>query len=89
MAARTRRGAASGWDQAVRTRIKTSMLLNRLHDHVFKEGVELSQTQIKAVEILLKKSVPDLAAMQLSGDANNPIAVDVIERVIKRPNAHD
>lgn len=56
----------------VRAKIQTSQLLNRLTDHAFGK-VELTQTQIKAIEILLRKSIPDLAAIQLSGDADNPV----------------
>jgi hypothetical protein len=54
------------WDEKVRAKIQTSMLVNRLHDHVFATA-ELSQTQMKAIEILLRKSLPDLSAVTLSG----------------------
>jgi len=30
---------------------------------------------MKAIEILLRKSVPDLSAVELSGDADNPLMV--------------
>ena len=63
MAARKNRGAAEGWDQSVRERIKTSMLLNRLQDHVFGK-CELSATQIRAAEITLNKSLPNLTASE-------------------------
>ncbi len=56
----------------VRAKIQTSQLLNRLTNHAFGE-IELTQTQIKAIEILLRKSIPDLAAIQLSGDSDNPV----------------
>jgi len=62
------------WDEKVRAKIQTSMLVNRLHDHVFATA-ELSQTQMKAIEILLRKSLPDLSAVTLSGDADNPVGV--------------
>ena len=66
MAPRIRRGAGhEGWDQNVRSRIQTSMLLNRLRDHVVGK-VELSPTQIRAAEILLKKSIPDLTATEVT-----------------------
>ena len=45
-----------------REKIKTSMLLNRLADHA--DGkVELSTTQVRAAEILLRKTMPDLSAV--------------------------
>lgn len=68
----------------VRSKIQASQLINRLTDHAFGE-VELSQSQIKAIEILLKKKLPDLSAIELSGDPDNPIKHEVIERVIVDP----
>ena len=61
-------------DERTREKIRTSQLLNRLHDHVFKAS-EVSQTQMKAIEILLRKSLPDLSAVTLSGDKDNPVGV--------------
>ena len=46
----------------VRTKIQTSQLINRLENHAFGE-VELSPTQLRAIEILLNKSIPNLAAV--------------------------
>jgi hypothetical protein len=65
----------------VRKKIQASQLLNRLTDHAFGE-VELSQSQIKAIEILLRKSLPDLSAVTISGDDKNPLMVETIKRVI-------
>lgn len=45
-----------------RAKIKTSQLINRLHGHAV-GGVELSPTQVKAIEILLRKTLPDLSAV--------------------------
>lgn len=56
----------------VRKKIQASQLLNRLTDHAFGE-VELSQSQIKAIEILLKKSLPDLSAVELTGAGGGPV----------------
>lgn len=69
----------------VRTKIQTSQLINRLQNHALGEGPELSPTQLKAIEILLKKSIPDLGAIQISGDENNPLVIKKIERVIVDP----
>lgn len=53
----------------VRERIKTSMLVKRLTDHAL--GVlELSKTQVMAIQILLRKSLPDLTAIEHSGNLN-------------------
>ncbi|TAL08055.1 MAG: hypothetical protein EPO02_13770 [Nitrospirae bacterium] len=57
-----------------REKIKTTQLVNRLQDHALGE-IEMSATQVRSVEILLKKRIPDLAAVTLSGDAENPVEV--------------
>jgi hypothetical protein len=50
----------------VRAKIKTSQLINRLQDHAL-GSVELTATQIKAIEVLIRKTLPDLSATELSG----------------------
>ena len=56
----------------VRTRIQTSQLINRLTSYALgtAEGeekvAELTTGQLKAIEILLKKSLPDLSAIDWS-----------------------
>lgn len=55
-----------------RAAIQTTQLIKRLQEQAF-GTVELSQQQIKAIEILLKKSLPDLSAVELSTDPDNPI----------------
>jgi hypothetical protein len=68
----------------VRKKIQASQLLNRLTDHAFGE-VELSQSQIKAIEILLRKSLPDLSAVTIQGDEENPLRIEGIVRKIVDP----
>ncbi len=68
----------------VRKKIQASQLLNRLTDHAFGE-VELSQSQIKAIEILLRKSLPDLSSVVLENgtdEEGNSKAFQVIQRTI-------
>lgn len=69
----------------VRTKIQASQLINVLQNHALGKTEELSMTRMKAIEILLRKSVPDLSAITLSGDEDNPIGVTMIERKIVRP----
>jgi hypothetical protein len=57
----------------VRAKIQTSQLVNRLEDHAL-GVVELSATQIKAIEVLIRKTLPDLSSVELSGDPENPVA---------------
>jgi hypothetical protein len=55
-------------DDNWRLKIRTSMLIDRLEKHALGE-IEMSATQIKAAETLLKKVAPDLQAIQHTGDA--------------------
>ncbi|NCD17850.1 MAG: hypothetical protein EOL91_11190 [Actinobacteria bacterium] len=83
MAARKTKHLSAEWRQ----KIQTSMLINRLSDFV-KGDVEMSAPQVTAALGLLKKSLPDLQAVQLSGDEDNPVAVlgsiDVTAELLKR-----
>jgi hypothetical protein len=47
----------------VREKIRASQLINRLHKCAFGE-ISLTMTQVRAIEILLRKCVPDLAAAE-------------------------
>lgn len=60
--------------EEAREKIKTTQLINRLQDHALGE-VELSPTQVRAVEILLKKRIPDLASTELTGADGGPVSV--------------
>jgi hypothetical protein len=71
MAARTRKILH---DEETRARIQTSQLVNRLEDHVFGK-VDLTPTQVRGIEILLRKTIADLSATTLQGDENNPVTI--------------
>ena len=60
MAARNRPGLSEN----TRQRIKTTMIVERLAKHIVGE-LELSSTQIRAAEILLNKTLPNLSAAQV------------------------
>ena len=64
MAARTLRPRHQ---DEIRTKIQVSQLLNRLSDCALKD-LELRPDQLKSIELLLKKALPDLSAMELSGN---------------------
>lgn len=53
--------------EIVRQRIRTSMLVNRLTKHVRGE-VEMAPTQVTAALGLLKKALPDLSAIEHTGE---------------------
>lgn len=62
------------WTDNVRKRIQASQMVNRLIDFASgKEGVDISKERLRAIEILLKKVLPDLSSIQLTGDAENPV----------------
>lgn len=70
----------------VRAKIQASQLINVLQKHALGEGGEISPSRMKAIEILLRKSVADLSAVTVSGDSENPLDVITrIERVLVRP----
>ena len=57
----------------IRKKIQASQLINVLQNHALNGDSELSMTRMRAIEILLRKSVADLSAITISGDAENPI----------------
>ncbi len=68
----------------VRAKIQATQLVNVLQNHALgKDDKEISSSRIKAIEILLKKSIPDLSAVTVGGDEENPISVvGRIERIL-------
>lgn len=58
---------------AVRQKIQASQLINRLQDNANADKSFLDQGQLKSIEILLKKSVPDLQSVMIGGDPDNPL----------------
>lgn len=77
MAART---VTTSHKAEVRERIKTSQLLNRLQGNALGE-IELTPVQQRSIEILLRKTLPDLSAISLSGDPDNPLQLTVVTGV--------
>jgi len=59
----------------VRAKIQASQLINVLQNHALGVTEELSQSRLKAIEILLRKSLPDLSSIELKGDGGGPIRV--------------
>ena len=64
-------------DELTRSKIQTSQLINRLMDHVNSDTDLLSTSQVNAAKALLAKTLPDLAAVQISGDADNPVKMTI------------
>ena len=71
MAARTRK---IRHDDETRAKIKASQLVNRLTDHALGK-VGMTASQVTAALGLLKKALPDLAAIEHSGEVKQTFAV--------------
>lgn len=64
-------------DEATRQRIRVTQLVRLLDKHAFGE-VKMEATQIKAAEILLKKSLPDLSHSDIAMDPSaNTLKVEI------------
>jgi hypothetical protein len=61
-------------DQRTREKIQTSQLINRLQSNALgKLKADLSASQLKSIEILLRKALPDLSSVELKGEGGGPI----------------
>lgn len=73
--------------EQTRAAIQTTQLVKRLQDFALGEdGVEIDAGRLKAIEVLLRKSLPDLSSVTLTGDPDNPLEHRIIERRIVDPN---
>jgi hypothetical protein len=60
----------------VREKIRASQLINRLQKFAFGE-INLTKTQLRAIEILLRKSIPDLAAAEIKSEQTYRYVVEL------------
>lgn len=54
--------------EEIRAKIQASQLVNVLQKHALGETPEIPPSRMKAIEILLRKSVPDLTSTELVAD---------------------
>lgn len=59
----------------VRAKIQAGQLIKVLHQQALGEIDDLSLPRMKAIEILLRKSLPDLSAVELTGQDGGPIRI--------------
>ena len=72
----------------VRRKIQASQLLNVLQGHALGEVEEISMSRLKAIEILLRKSLPDLSAVQIDdGSGSGETVADVVRAFHERRRA--
>jgi hypothetical protein len=57
----------------VRKKIQASQLINVLQEHALNGTKDFDPTRMKAIEILLKKSLPDLSSVEITGADGGPI----------------
>jgi len=67
--------------QMVRDKIQASKLIELLQDYALGIIEEIPAGRMKAIEILLKKSVADLSSVEMTGDADAPVLLKVITGV--------
>jgi hypothetical protein len=77
MAARISKTLTEEWKQ----KIQASNLITHLGKCAIGE-IEMTSQQIKAAEILLKKVMPDLKSVDMSGELNGKLEVSTITRKI-------
>lgn len=75
MAARIRKNH----QDEVRLKIQASQLVNVLQNHALGKTKELSASRLKAIEILLRKTIPDLQSVELKGEGGG--AIQAVMRV--------
>lgn len=79
MAARTLRLAYSSNAQfleRLRRKIRAGMLVNRLREHVLGR-IEMTETQVAAARVLLKKVLPDIAQVEHTGEISHRYVVEL------------
>lgn len=57
----------------VKKKIQASQLINRLQDHVFSDEPLMDASQVQAAIKLLGKVVPDLKAVEHTGEGGGPV----------------
>ena len=68
---------------AVRRRIQTSKLIDVLQNHIFGK-LELSMSRIRAIEVLLRKTLPDLVNTTVMADINVRYVVHLPEPISRQ-----
>lgn len=63
-----------------KSKIQASVIGLRLYEHM-QGKIEMTPTQIKAADILLKKLVPDLGRTEVTGEDGGPVKTDNVWRV--------
>lgn len=60
--------------ERIRERIQADRIIKKLENHIL-DSEEMSSSQVTAALGLLKKRVPDLSNVELSGNQDSPVAI--------------
>jgi hypothetical protein len=71
---RTTKRKQRGHAEELRKRIQTDQLIDRLTAHALGQR-NMDESQVQSALTLLNKLLPDLRAMQLTVDADSPLAI--------------
>ena len=82
MPARTRVGLSEN----TRKRIQCTQIVNRLQKHVDGE-VDMSATQVRAAEVLLRKVLPDLSSIDMDASVEGKLIVNIVRHADVDPAA--
>ncbi len=65
----------------VRAKIQVSKLLHRVHQYANGEltDEQVSPNSLNAIKLLLAKALPDLSSVQITGDKDNPLTLQINE----------
>ncbi len=68
----------------IRAKIKASNLITRVQKYAEGEltDEDISPNRLNAIKLLLAKVLPDLSNVTISGDSDNPLAIQEIQRKI-------
>ncbi len=69
--------------EAVRARIRAGGIVKRLENHVLGR-VEMTSSQVTAALGLLRKSVPDLSAIEHTGKDGSPLLPEMSDKEVAR-----
>jgi len=73
MAART---SKPNHEEKTKRLIQASQLLNRLFSHANGE-IEMTQSQVNAAKVVIGKAIPDLKAMEITGEGGGAVILQL------------
>lgn len=79
-----------GWRQPdeVREKIQAAQIINRLNTHILADKPIMDASQVSAAKVLLNKIIPDLKAVEHTGENGGPIQV-LVTRFTGNDTAHN